>query len=313
MTCQETHEGAELTGPIIAKAATKQIAYAAVLVPGEPDSDGDAVTKEKIEQVAHNWLANYGNVDLQHSLNNVAKPVESYLTTEPQTVTVKDEDVELPEGSWVLASKIDDQETWNDVASGNLTGYSIMGVPGAAMKSKDVALKRTLLSDLGGDWVAPFVSVVDEPAVPKAKFFALKSKAEESGGFFARLFKSKQEDEMTEELKEELDTVKKEHGEALETLQNSVDELKDQLSDPEEDPPEEDPPEVVEKEEFDSVKDELEDARGELDAATKRIDELEKKRTPSKQLGEGDGDGNEGDEPAFKNRDAYGRYRPSDD
>lgn len=39
------------------------------------------------------------------------------------------------------------------------------------------ALKRTLLRDLGVDWVAPFVSVVDEPAVPKAKFFALKARA----------------------------------------------------------------------------------------------------------------------------------------
>src|SRR5262245_18385233 len=36
--------------------------------------------------------------------------------------------------------------------------------------------KRTLLGDLGPDWLAPFVSLVDGPAVPKALFYVVKRK-----------------------------------------------------------------------------------------------------------------------------------------
>ena len=39
---------------------------------------------------------------------------------------------------------------------------------------KSAAFKKTLLKDLGPNWEANFVSIVDRPAVPKAKWFALK-------------------------------------------------------------------------------------------------------------------------------------------
>jgi len=40
-------------------------------------------------------------------------------------------------------------------------------------------MKRVLIADLGKDWLVPFVSLVDEPCVPKAKFFAIKKKADQ--------------------------------------------------------------------------------------------------------------------------------------
>lgn len=185
----------ELTGPIVYKNTSKRIAYAAVLVPGEEDYDGEAVTKEKIEDAAHEWMELYQNVDLQHTLTNVGVPVESYLAPVDMTVKALDgEEMVLPEGTWILGSKLD-EATWDAVQKGVLTGYSVMGVKRAALKafqdsaakSADgatisVALKKTLLRDLGQDWVPVFVSVVDRPAVPKAKFFALKSRAEGSEG-----------------------------------------------------------------------------------------------------------------------------------
>ncbi len=168
---------AELTGPIVAKStAAKRIAYAAVLVPGEPDSDGDVLTAEKIEEVAHDWLANYRNVDLQHSLNNVAVPVESHVLDADKVVEFAGKSVTLPKGTWILGSRLD-EATWDAVEKGDLTGYSVMGVKRKAIEAatkNEAALKRTMLKDLGEDWIAPFVSVVDAPAVPKAKFYALK-------------------------------------------------------------------------------------------------------------------------------------------
>lgn len=185
VTEYSTKSSTELTGPIVAKSAAKQIAYAAVLVPGEADSDGESLTAEKIEEVAHGWMENYRNIDVQHTLNNLdALPVESHILRQPETVTIKDESMELPAGSWVLASKFNDPDTWAGIESGEYTGYSVMGVRRAAMEtaaksSTAFAFKKTLLEDLGEDWVATHVSVVDEPAVPKAKWFALKRKATE--------------------------------------------------------------------------------------------------------------------------------------
>lgn len=173
-------QDSELTGPIVKKNAAKRIAYAAVLVPGEIDHDGESVTKEKTEQAAHEWMELYQNVDLQHTLNNVGTPVESYLL--PMEMTVKavhgQQAMTLPEGTWILGSRLD-EPTWAAVEKGELTGYSIMGMKRAAMKSNEPALKKTLLRDLGPDWVPTHVSVVNEPAVPKAKFFALKAQGGE--------------------------------------------------------------------------------------------------------------------------------------
>lgn len=183
-------EECEIAGPIVYKDDARRIAYAAVLVPGEPDSDGEVLSPERVERAAHEWLSGYRNVDLQHSLNNIAVPVESYIQPMNRTVSINGAQTVLPEGTWVLAAKIQDDNTWNDVVSGKLTGYSVMGIRRQALSDaagKSVALKRTLLRDLGEDWIAAAVSVVDEPAVPKAKFFALKSVKEEDEGILSRI------------------------------------------------------------------------------------------------------------------------------
>jgi hypothetical protein len=180
LSAAKAFKGVEIGGPIVIKNAVKRIAHAAVLVPGEPDSDGEIVTSEKIEEVAHGWMESYRNVDLMHTLNNVGVPVESYITSSPMEVEIYGEKTLLPKGTWVLASKFS-EETWNGVEDGTFRGYSVMGVRKSAFESaakskdNDIAYKRTLLQDLGPDWVATHVSIVDEPAVPKAKFFSIKS------------------------------------------------------------------------------------------------------------------------------------------
>lgn len=191
----------ELTGPIVFKNSAQQIAYAAVLVPGEEDSDGEVLTAAKIEEVAHGWMEKYRNIDLQHSLNNIdALPVESHILRQSEEVSIGAEKQTLPVGSWVLASKFNDAQTWKGIESGKFGGYSVMGVQRAvvkaAVKSSTAlaphAYKKTLLEDLGEDWIGTHVSVVDEPAVPKAKWFALKSARPSRKQRFKELFSAKE-------------------------------------------------------------------------------------------------------------------------
>jgi len=176
----ENDERTHLTAPIVGKSEDKRIAYGAVLVPGEPDSDGEVLDEARVEKSAHEWMITYRNVDLQHSLNNVGFPVESYLTPSPMDVKFKGEKLHLPKGTWILAAKVQDDGTWEAVRNGSLSGYSIMGIPRTtkshAEKSAEVSFKRTLLEDLGEDWICSHVSFVDEPAVPKARIFAMKQK-----------------------------------------------------------------------------------------------------------------------------------------
>lgn len=200
-TVEYAPKGAELCGPIVRKDDAKRLVYGAVLVPGEADSDGEVLTAEKVEEVAHTWLSEFRAIDNQHSVKQIdAAPVESYIEPEDRTVEVGDDELTIPKGTWTMAAKIHDDDTWGEIVAGKRTGFSIMGVPRAdleaalgAVKSGDnTALKRVTLADVGGgdpngDWVAPFVSVVDEPAVPKAKFYALKSQPTGDAGMLSRL------------------------------------------------------------------------------------------------------------------------------
>jgi hypothetical protein len=88
----------------------------------------------------------------------------------------------IPAGTWMMSVKIPDPVIWSKVKSGELSGFSIMGVSRntlndilASGKSFESASKRTLLADLGPDWEVTHNSIVDRPAVPKAKWIALKS------------------------------------------------------------------------------------------------------------------------------------------
>lgn len=182
----------ELTAPVVVKNEDKKIVYGPVLIPNEPDHDGDRILPEKIEQVAHKFNEQYGNIDLQHTLNNVGKMVESYIA--PTDLIFGE--VSVPKGSWMMGVRVTDSASWEAVKSGKLTGFSIMGIRSAVMKSKEMttdeiqaATKRTTLKDLGEDWIVNAVSLVDEPAVPKAKFLVVKSKQEpsEEESFFAKL------------------------------------------------------------------------------------------------------------------------------
>jgi len=88
----------------------------------------------------------------------------------------------------------------------------------ASKSVENASIKRTLLADLGDDWVPTHVSIVDEPAVPKARFFALKSKAKKD----AREAEQSTEKSWTQKLKDIVSVQKKEDvkGEGGEEMTN---------------------------------------------------------------------------------------------
>lgn len=236
-----------------------------VLVPGEPDADGDVVTPEQVEEVAHRFLEDYQNVDIMHRFRNVARPVESYVLDEPRQIN----GVDLPAGTWMMTSRITDDDVWDGILSGRYTGYSITAVPRA---TKD-AQRRTTLRDIGWPFDVVTVSIVDNPAVPKARFLSLKH---DNGGdtmdeksvlksIFQTLkgyFESEEEKEASEEdgIKEEVESLKSEINELKETLRSVVKVVEDaQAHEPEDTSDADDTPAGEDDEDYEADAEKVDD------------------------------------------------------
>lgn len=209
----------------------QRIVTGPVLVPDEYDLDGDILTKDQIEEVAYNFMENYQNIDILHRFKNVAKPVESFILREDTVIG----DVELPEGTWILSAKVYDDDTWKGIVQGKYQGFSITAIP--------AAMKKTTLEDIGWPFEVVTVSIVDRPAVPKARYLSIKGggdKMDEKSvlkSIFQTLkgyFESEEESRESPEddgIKEEVETLKSE----IKTLKSEISELKEaQPTSPEE-------------------------------------------------------------------------------
>ena len=104
----------------------KRLVYGEVLVPNEVDAQGDIISPEVIEDAAHNFLASYRNLDYKHLYlaNDQANIVESYIS--PVDFSVNDHIIK--KGSWIMVTKIIDDQLWDEIKNGELNGYSIVGI-----------------------------------------------------------------------------------------------------------------------------------------------------------------------------------------
>lgn len=106
-------------------ATEKRLVYGIVLEPETTDSQGDIYSAEAIEQAAHGFMANYQNIGHQHKalVNDGAEVVESYIA--PLDFTLGGQQVK--NGTWILVVHIASDTLWEQVKSGELTGFSIGG------------------------------------------------------------------------------------------------------------------------------------------------------------------------------------------
>lgn len=167
---------AEMIAPIVVKNAPERKVFGPVLIPDEPDYDGDVVSAEKIEQIHDLFNEKYQNIDVQHSLQNVGKVYTSYIA--PSEITYGEQ--KFPQGTWMMGVKVTDDKAWELVEKGILTGFSIMAINPVIGNATKGEGGRTTLADLGNDWIVNAVSLVTDPAVPRAKFVAVKSSGEEN-------------------------------------------------------------------------------------------------------------------------------------
>lgn len=114
----------------------KRMLYGPALIPDQliyrQDENGEPFyirySKEVIERVAHEYLKynRQNNVTYMHEFS-VAKMsvVENWIVGTPD----KSEQLgfSLPEGTWFIGMKVDNDEVWNQVKAGAIKGFSIEG------------------------------------------------------------------------------------------------------------------------------------------------------------------------------------------
>jgi hypothetical protein len=124
------------------KTTDKQIISGAAMIPDKPiyrrSKDGEeynvVFSKETIQKIVERYFKNqYGtNFNLQHKKNMLADGVyliESFIIDSERGIKTPEGFDELPDGSWFISCKVDNEEIWNDyIKSGKFKGFSVEGL-----------------------------------------------------------------------------------------------------------------------------------------------------------------------------------------
>lgn len=113
-------------GRIIKADAEHHFITGIVYEPNTEDAHGNFMTEEEITKAAY-WYAKNGNqVDLQHDFEALesADVVESWVAK--ADFSIGDETVK--KGTWLMTVEVADEDVWNAVQKGEITGFSMGGV-----------------------------------------------------------------------------------------------------------------------------------------------------------------------------------------
>jgi hypothetical protein len=96
-----------------------------VLEPETEDSQKDIYSAEEIRQAAHKFMETYGSIGLMHkvALGGRVAILESWIA--PCDFDLNGQHVK--KGTWMLAIRVKDDDLWDSVKKGELTGFSIGG------------------------------------------------------------------------------------------------------------------------------------------------------------------------------------------
>lgn len=101
----------------------KRIVGGVVLEPDTIDAQDDVISGSEIESAAHRFLKESRIVGYRHVIKAPAYVVESYIAP----IDFEYGSEKIKKGSWIVSVKVDDEDLWKEIKSGNLTAFSIGG------------------------------------------------------------------------------------------------------------------------------------------------------------------------------------------
>jgi len=104
----------------------KHLVYGVVYEPDRVDTDGDSAGADAIEEAAHEYLADFSDINLMHErpLGDRVQVVESYIA--PTDFNMGTDYIK--KGSWVMVVHISDDTLWQAVKDKQLNAFSIEGI-----------------------------------------------------------------------------------------------------------------------------------------------------------------------------------------
>lgn len=99
----------------------KRLVYGIVYEPNKADWQYEFMSEETIENMAHNFMLHYRQIDTNHDfMKGTGGVVESFIARKG--------DPDFPKGSWILVTKVFDDKVWEQIKKGEITGYSLAGI-----------------------------------------------------------------------------------------------------------------------------------------------------------------------------------------
>ena len=203
----------------------EQIITGPVLIPNYKDCDyhsGEKLFSAKEIRDLMNTFYHYQYFDVKHSIildanwKNVGELVESYQ--------LKEDWNGYPAGTWMVSAKITDDETWQKIKNGELTGFSATTVPRKTVDklvdklsiksiTNPFKVRRRPISELE-DPVVVSISLTNRPCVYDAKILSMKEDSmKEEENVLKKMYEllkgyfSMKEDEVKEEGDKKDDAV----------------------------------------------------------------------------------------------------------
>ena len=107
-----------------------------VYEPKKEDSHGDFMTEEEITKAAYYFAKNSNQIDLQHDKLPLegATVVESWIAK--ADFTLNQEPVQ--KGTWLMTVEIANNDIWNKIEKGEITGFSMGGVANFSKEDKEL-------------------------------------------------------------------------------------------------------------------------------------------------------------------------------
>jgi len=111
--------------PIFKSNEEEKLVTGIVLEPETIDGQGEIISASEIRKTCFKFMQDFATLGLMHSMfPSSLKIIENYIAP----VNFKIDGKEVKKGSWLITTKVLDDQIWKAVKSGELKGYSIQGI-----------------------------------------------------------------------------------------------------------------------------------------------------------------------------------------
>jgi hypothetical protein len=105
---------------------SKHLVYGVVIEPENIDTDNEWTDEQNIENACHTFMKHFKEFGIEHEevVRKGMELVENYIA--PSNFVING--TLIKKGSWVMVHYVSDENIWNDILKGELTGYSFEGI-----------------------------------------------------------------------------------------------------------------------------------------------------------------------------------------